>query len=83
MIENNWWQLYRAAVLEIDRTILLDRVKAAEDAMQARASLDGRLSSEERISIQDAMAALLVLRRQLAQSPVDKIKRHGAGQESK
>ena len=83
MIENNWRHLYRAAVLEIDRNKLLDRVKAAEDAIRARASLDGRISSEERIAIQDAMAALLVLRRELAQSPVDKIKRHGDGQEPK
>jgi len=83
MIENNWRHLYRAAVLEIDRNKLLNRVKAAEDAIRARASLDGRVSSEERIAIQDAMAALLVLRRELAQSPVDKIKRHGDGQESK
>jgi hypothetical protein len=83
MIENTWRNLYRAAVLEIDRNKLLDRVKAAEDAIRARASLDGRVSSEERIAIRDAMAALLVLRRELAQSPVDKIKRHGEGQESK
>ena len=76
MIENNWRNLYRAAVLEIDRNKLLDRVKAAEDAIRARASLGGLVSSDERISIQDAMAALLVLRRNLAQSPVNKIKHH-------
>jgi hypothetical protein len=76
MIDNNWWQLYRAAVFEINRGKLLDRVKAAEDAMRARASLGGQVSSDERISIQDAMAALLVLRRNLAQSPVNNIKHH-------
>jgi hypothetical protein len=76
MIENNWWQLYRAAVFEINRSKLLDRVKAAEDAIRARASLGGQVSSDERISIQDAMAALLVLRRDLAQSPTAKIKHH-------
>ncbi len=63
MIENNWWQLYRAAVLEIDRNNLRDRVTAAEDAIRVRASIIGQVSSEERIAIQDAMAALLVLRR--------------------
>jgi hypothetical protein len=73
MIENNWWQLYRTAVFEINRSKLLDRVKAAEDAIRARASLGGQVSSDERISIQDAMAALLVMRRDLAQSPVAKI----------
>jgi hypothetical protein len=74
MIENNWWQLYRAAVCEINRSQVLDRVKAAEDAIRARASAVGQVSSEERIALQDAMAALLVLRRGLAQGPVDKIK---------
>jgi hypothetical protein len=68
MIESNWWQLYRAAVFEINRSKVLHRVKAAEDAMRARASLGGQVSGDERISIQDAMAALLVLRRELAQS---------------
>jgi len=57
-----WWELYRAALLEIDRNKLRDRVKAAEDAIRARASLGGRVSSEERISIQHATGALLVLR---------------------
>ena len=76
MIENNWWQLYRTAVFEINRSKLLDRVKAAEDAIRARALLGGQVSSDERISIQDAMAALLVMRRDLAQSPVAKIKQH-------
>ena len=74
MFGNDWWQLYRTAVFEINRNKLLDRVKAAEDAIRARASLGGQVSSDERISIQDAMAALLVMRRDLAQSPVDKIK---------
>jgi hypothetical protein len=83
MIENNWSQLYRAAVLEINRGKLLDRVKAAEDAMRARASLGGQVSSDERISIQDAMAALLVLRRELTQSPDDKIKHPGVSEAGK
>jgi len=75
MIEKNWWQLYRAAVFEIDRSKRLDRVKAAEDAIRSRASLVRKVSDEERIELQDAMAILLVMRRELAQSPVDKIQR--------
>ncbi len=78
MIENNWWQLYRAAVLEIDRNNLRDRVTAAEDAIRVRASIIGQVSSEERNAIQDAMAALLVLRRELGHSRVDN-KRHRDG----
>jgi len=82
MIENNWWELYRAAVLEIDRNKLRDRVEAAEDAIRARVSLGGLVSSEERISIQDATAALLVLRRGLRHSQVDNQRPHRDGQVS-
>jgi hypothetical protein len=71
MIENNWWELYRAAVLEIDRNRLRDRVMAAEGAIRARASLGEQVSSEERISIEDAKGALLILRRELGHSRVD------------
>jgi hypothetical protein len=77
MIDNNWWKLYRAAVFEIDANERLDRVRAAEDAIRSRASLGSQVSSEERIEIQDAMCALLALRREFAQRPVDKIKCHG------
>jgi hypothetical protein len=76
MIHNNRWQLYRAAVFGINQSKLLGRVKAAEDAIRARASLGEQVSNDERTSIPDAMAALLVLRRAMAQSPVDKIKHH-------
>ena len=34
MIENNWWKLNRAAVLEIDRNKFRDRVVAAEDTIR-------------------------------------------------
>jgi hypothetical protein len=77
MIENHWWQLYRAAVFEIDANNRLDRVRAAEDAIRSRASLGSQISSEERIEIQDAMCASLALRREFAQCSVDKIKCHG------
>jgi hypothetical protein len=75
MIENNWLTLYRAAVLEIDRNKLRDRVTTAENAIRARALLDGQVSSDERTAIEDAMAALLVMRRELGHSRVDN-KRH-------
>ena len=75
MIENNWLTLYRAAVLEIDRNKLRDRVTTAEDAIRTRALLDGQVSSDERTAIEDAMAALLVMRRELGHSRVDN-KRH-------
>jgi hypothetical protein len=77
MIENHWWQLYRAAIFEIDANKRLDRVRVAEDAIRSRASLGSQVSSEERIEIRDAMCALLALRREFAQHSLDKIKYHG------
>jgi len=44
MIANNWWELYRTAVLEINRSKVLDRVQAAEDAIRARVSVVGKVS---------------------------------------
>jgi hypothetical protein len=83
MTENNWWELYRAAVLEIDRNKLRGRVAAAEDAIRSRESLGGQVSSEARISIQDAVGALLVLRRELGHSRVDNERHRRDGQESR
>jgi hypothetical protein len=59
---NNWRELYRAALLELDLDKLGERVKTADEAIRARASLDGDVSSDERIAIQNAMAALNLLR---------------------
>jgi hypothetical protein len=63
MLENNWSELYRAAVLELDRNKRQARVKDAEDAIRARASADFDVSGGERTAIQDAMDALRVLKK--------------------
>ena len=72
-----WWNLYKDAILETDQSQLADRIRAAEEAIRARASLDGQVSSAERIEIQHAMAGLLVLRRESGQNLVDKSKHQG------
>ena len=69
-----WWNLYKDAILETDQGQLADRIRAAEEAIRARASLDEQVPSAERIEIQQAMAGLLVLRREMAQGSVDRIK---------
>jgi hypothetical protein len=69
------WNLYKDAILETNQGQLPDASRTAEVAIRVRASLDGQVSSEERIAIQHAMAGLLVLRREMGQSSVDKIKR--------
>ena len=60
---NNWRELYRAALLELDLDKSRDRVKTAEQAIRARTSLDGDIRNDERTAMQDAMSALNVLRR--------------------
>jgi hypothetical protein len=63
MGENNWRDLYKAAVLEVDPSKLEDRVKATERAIRVRiASLNGQISQDERSAMQDALSALNVLR---------------------
>jgi hypothetical protein len=62
MVENNWRALYKAAVLETDPVKLELRVKAVEDAIGARQSLDGQVSSEERAAMKDALDSLGVLK---------------------
>ena len=64
MTEYPWWEPYKFAVLETDRKKLKDRVIAAEQAIRARALLDGQVSGDERLAIRDAMSALQMLRRQ-------------------
>jgi hypothetical protein len=58
---SHWRELCRAALLELDLEKLAERVEAAEEAIRARASLNGGISSDERIAIQYAMSALHVL----------------------
>jgi hypothetical protein len=62
MFENNWRALYQSAVLEIDPVKLELRVKAVEDAIRARQSLDGQVSGEERAAMQEALDSLGVLK---------------------
>ncbi len=58
---SNWRELYRAALLELDLEKLGDRIKAAAEAIRARASLDRSVLNAERIAMRDAMSALNVL----------------------
>ena len=64
MAEYPWWEPYKFAVLETDREKLKDRVIAAEQAIRERASLNGQVSNEERIAMEDAMSALRMLKKE-------------------
>jgi hypothetical protein len=62
MFEDNWRALYKAAVLETEPVKVELRVKAVEDAIRARQSLDGQVSSEERAAMREALDSLGVLK---------------------
>jgi hypothetical protein len=61
----HWRDLYTAAVLECDPDKLQDYVRAAEQAIRQRStSMNGQISREEQLEMQDALSALRVLRRE-------------------
>jgi hypothetical protein len=62
MFENDWRALYKAAVLETDPVQLEIRVRTVEEAIRARQSLDGQVSSGERAAMKDALDSLGVLK---------------------
>ena len=57
MFEITWRDLYSAAILELNPSLLKARLKAAEDAIVARAS-DARAPREERKEMDDALSTL-------------------------
>jgi len=63
MVESQWRDLHRAAILELNPKQLRARVKASEDAINGRASRDTRVPREERKAMDDALPALRVLKR--------------------
>jgi hypothetical protein len=64
MNKNSWRREYEAALLEVDLKKLAARVRAAEDAIRARAaSLNGQASTEELVAIEDALDNLRLLKR--------------------
>jgi hypothetical protein len=57
MCEMTWRDLYRAAILELNPSLRKARLKAAEDAIVARAS-DARAPRGERKEMDDALSTL-------------------------
>jgi hypothetical protein len=62
MPEVSWRELYRAAILELDPALLQIRVKATEDAINARLT-DAQVPRDERRDIEAALSALRGLKR--------------------
>jgi hypothetical protein len=63
MVESKWRTLYKAAILELDPDEIQARVKAAEEAIHARASSGYRIARDERQAMDDALCTLRILKR--------------------
>jgi hypothetical protein len=63
-----WWGLYKAAVLETNWEKLEDRINAAENAIMKRSSLDGDVSPDERVALEDSRNGLRVLKQEYRDS---------------
>jgi hypothetical protein len=59
----SWRQLYDAALLEVQRDKLLDRITEAQKAMGQRALVLTRESDSEKYALEDAQAVMGVLKR--------------------
>ena len=62
MLESNWRDLYRDAILELDLALLKVRLQIAEDAIKARA-YDALVSREERKQMDDALSTIRRLKK--------------------
>ena len=62
MFENNWRDLYRDAILELDLALLKVRLQIAEDAINARV-FDALVSKEERKQMDDALSTIRRLKK--------------------
>ena len=66
--QERWWELYKAAVLETNRDKLEGHIKAAEEAIAKRSSLDGEVLRDERVLLEDARIGLRVLKQEHMES---------------
>src|ERR1700730_4718113 len=69
-MRHEWENLYKIAVLETDWSIIEDRLQAADSAISVRLqefSLNHGGTPEENKAIRDALSALAVLRREVAE----------------
>jgi hypothetical protein len=71
MYRDQWWSLYRDAVLETDNRKIHERIKAAEEAIEAFLSLGKQLTGEERLALEESRNGLETLKRERGTSQSD------------
>jgi hypothetical protein len=68
---DQWWTPYRDAVLETDNSKILERIRVAEEAIEAFLSFSQRLTAEERLTLEESRNRLATLKRERAVSQSD------------
>ena len=68
MQTQQWWTLYRDAVLETDPAKVEERIRAAEEAIGARSSLSEQLPADEQSALENARDRLRILKNERATS---------------
>jgi hypothetical protein len=56
-----WFEVYRAAVLELDTRKILDRIETARSAIKDRLRFSSKLTKEECYASADALICLQIL----------------------
>lgn len=64
MFQEAWWELYKNAILGVDRRTLDKFVREAEIAILARCEGSAHVPADERTALQDALSALRVVKRE-------------------
>lgn len=62
--QERWWELYKAAILETNPGKPEDHINAAEEAIVKRSSLNGEVSPDERVALDDSRTGLRVLKQE-------------------
>jgi hypothetical protein len=70
MFHEVWWELYKNAILGVDRRTLDKFVREAELAILARCEGTSQVSADERTALEDALSALRVVKREQLRSDV-------------
>jgi hypothetical protein len=62
MFKEVWWELYKNAILGIERAKLDEFILEAEHAIRERCKMNGQVSKDEKVALCDALAALAIVK---------------------
>jgi hypothetical protein len=69
--QHEWFERYKAAILETDTERMEGRIQAAEKAIAERLAMDWDVPAEEQLALRDSQEALQALKKEIAQRRAD------------